>query len=65
MDGLPDRGGGGDDAGDQRVEALLPHREWPRDHGAGVSELLPELGILVLFGAILLAMAMRTLERRA
>jgi ABC-2 type transport system permease protein len=33
--------------------------------GAGVSELLPELAVLVVFGAVLLAMAMRTLERRA
>jgi ABC-2 type transport system permease protein len=33
--------------------------------GAGVLELLPELAILALFGALLLAMALRTLERRA
>jgi ABC-2 type transport system permease protein len=33
--------------------------------GAGFVELLPELAILVVFGAILLAMALRTLERRA
>jgi ABC-2 type transport system permease protein len=33
--------------------------------GAGVAELLPELLVLVVFGAVLLAMAMRTLERRA
>jgi len=33
--------------------------------GAGFAELLPELAILVVFGAILLALALRTLERRA
>jgi len=33
--------------------------------GAGVAELLPELAILVLFGAFLLGIALRTLERRA
>jgi ABC-2 type transport system permease protein len=33
--------------------------------GAGVAELVPELLILVLFGAVLLAIALRTLERRA
>jgi ABC-2 type transport system permease protein len=33
--------------------------------GAGVAELLPELVILVLFGAFLLTIALRTLERRA
>jgi ABC-2 type transport system permease protein len=33
--------------------------------GAGVVELLPELAILVVFGALLLALALRTLERRA
>lgn len=32
---------------------------------AGVLELLPELAVLVVFGAVLLAMATRTLERRA
>jgi ABC-2 type transport system permease protein len=32
--------------------------------GAGVAELLSELLILVLFGAVLLAIALRTLERR-
>jgi ABC-2 type transport system permease protein len=33
--------------------------------GAGVMELLPELAVLVVFGAVLLMVAMRTLERRA
>jgi ABC-2 type transport system permease protein len=33
--------------------------------GAGVAELIPELLILMLFGAVLLAIALRTLERRA
>ena len=33
--------------------------------GAGVAELLPELAILVLFGAVLLTIALRSLERRA
>jgi ABC-2 type transport system permease protein len=32
---------------------------------AGPLELLPELAVLVVFGAVLLAVAMRTLERRA
>jgi ABC-2 type transport system permease protein len=32
---------------------------------AGFTELLPELLILVVFGALLLAVALRTLERRA
>jgi ABC-2 type transport system permease protein len=32
---------------------------------AGVTELLPEILILVVFGALLLALALRTLERRA
>ena len=31
---------------------------------AGVAELLPDLAILVVFGALLLALALRTLERR-
>ncbi len=31
---------------------------------AGVVELLPELAVLVVFGAVLLAVALRTLERR-
>lgn len=33
--------------------------------GAGVEELLPELAILVMIGGLLLALALRTLERRA
>jgi len=33
--------------------------------GAGVAELLPELAILVVFGGVLLTLALRTLERRA
>jgi ABC-2 type transport system permease protein len=33
--------------------------------GAGVAELLPEIAVLLVFGAILLAIALRTLERRA
>lgn len=32
---------------------------------AGMGDLLPELAVLVVFGAILLAVALRTLERRA
>ena len=32
--------------------------------GAGVAELLPEIAILMLFGVLLLAYALRTLERR-
>jgi ABC-2 type transport system permease protein len=32
---------------------------------AGIVELLPELAVLVVFGAVLLALALRTLERRA
>jgi ABC-2 type transport system permease protein len=32
--------------------------------GAGVMDLLPELAALVVFGALLLALALRTLERR-
>jgi ABC-2 type transport system permease protein len=33
--------------------------------GAGLAELLPEIAFLLVFGAILLALALRTLERRA
>jgi len=33
--------------------------------GAGLTELLPEIAFLLVFGAILLALALRTLERRA
>ena len=33
--------------------------------GAGVAELLPELAILLVFGGVLLTIALRTLERRA
>ena len=33
--------------------------------GAGALELLPELAVLAVFGAVLTALALRTLERRA
>jgi len=55
----------------QWVAELIPATHYIRVsrsiylRGAGVVELLPELAILVLFGALLLAIALRTLERRA
>jgi ABC-2 type transport system permease protein len=55
----------------QWVTELIPATHYIRVsraiylRGAGVAELLPELAILVLFGAVLLTIALRTLERRA
>jgi ABC-2 type transport system permease protein len=55
----------------QWVSELIPATHYIRVsrsiylRGAGIGELLPELAILVVFGAVLLALAMRTLERRA
>ncbi len=55
----------------QWVAELIPATHYIRVsraiylRGAGVAELAGELAILVLFGALLLAFAMRTLERRA
>ena len=55
----------------QWVAELIPATHYIRVsrsiylRGAGVVELFPELAILVVFGALLLAIALRTLERRA
>jgi ABC-2 type transport system permease protein len=55
----------------QWVSELIPATHYIRIsraiylRAAGVMELLPELAVLVVFGAVLLMVAMRTLERRA